>query len=366
MDPITELKALRHELNTFTKSVNAGDTVSNEQAARIDTVLERSAELAEIVDRGRKAADAARPFAEATFEEDADGNVTRSVEAKAFLTPEALKRTIHAEVKAGTKAFVAGGSQATATQFDTNPTPLARPIADLNLVNVLPVTVRSEENYSFLKQTIRTNNAAVAAIGTQKPTSVFTVASVPGKLDRVAHLSEYIDTYLLADNESLESFLTTEMANGIWAKINALGVAAFTGATGTTTQAFQGNAMDSIYLGASKAEDLGFHPDVVLISRADFDAIALAKDTAGNYLYRTPGDSRINGLAPIISTGLAAKQAIVLDSSKVGISVDKLGVLTKWDAITKLDYNQTRVLVETRAAIDIFAPAAIVKVGTAV
>lgn len=285
---------------------------------------------------------------------------------KSYLTPEAFKRTIRAEVESGAKALVAGGSVATATSFDGTPVPLARPVADLSLFNVLPVTVRETEDYTFTKQTVRNDQAAVVAVGTQKPTSVYTFGNVPNKLVRVAHVSQFIDSYLLADSQAAESFLVNEMTNGVWKKVNSLGVTTFAGTAGITTQAFQGNAMDSIYLGSSKAIDLGFSPDVVLISRADFDTLMLAKDSAGNYLYRNPNDSRINGLAPIISAGLPAKSAIVLDTSKIGLSVDRAGTLTKWDAITRLDYNEARVLVEARVAFDVVAPESIVKVGTAV
>ena len=91
----------------------------------------------------------------------------------------------------------------------------------------------------------------------------------------------------------------------------------------------------------------------------------VAKDTAGNYLYRNPEDSRLNGLHPVIVTGLPAKTALVLDSSRVGISTDKIGMVYEWDTLTRKSFNEANVLVEGRFSFDIFAPASIVKVGTA-
>lgn len=364
MDPKSELKTIQARMAVIVDGYKSSGDLTDAQTTELQELNDRATELKAAILRAEKSADEQHRVAGEPIDQSAP-TFGAPVGMKGFLTPEALKRTIDAEVKSGTKAFVAGGSTLTATSLDPNPVALARPLADLSLFNILQVTTRDKKDYAYLRQTVRTNNAAPVATGAQKPTSVYTVESVTAQLQVVAHISEYIDTYLLQDNANLEGFLSSEMTSGLWTKVNALGVAAISGATGAGTQAFTNNAMDSIYLGASAAEDLGYHPDAVLISRADWNAIALAKDTAGNYLYRTPGDSRINGLVPIISTGLAAKTAVVFDSSQVGLSVDKQGVQLKWDPFTKLDYNQARLLTEARVGFDILAPKAIVKVGTA-
>lgn len=297
---------------------------------------------------------------------DGESYVAGRSDQKGFLTPTAVKQMVAASAAPLAKALVAGGSTTTAVQFDNNPLVLATPPANLGLLGVIPVIKRSTPTYSYLRQSIRTNNAAVVAAGAQKPVSIFTTESITNTVKVVAHTSEYVDSYLLRDNANLEGFLASELQNGIFQKVTALAVAAYSGTAGITTQAFTTNAMDSIYLGAGKAADLGYTPDVLLISRADYDAILLAKDTAGNYLYKRDDDSRINGLYPVIATGLPTKSAIVLDSSKVAISTDQDGILTKWDPYTKLDFNQVRALVEGRFEFDVLAAPSIVKVGTAV
>lgn len=361
-NPVEELKALRHELDTFTKSVNAGDDIPAEKAARIDTVLARSAELAEAVQRAEKSAGEMRRVAGDFIE---TANLNSALEAKGFLTPEAIKRTARTGGVDGAKALIAGGSMATPVALDTVPVKLGVPGVNLGLLNVLQVIKRDTPKYSYLRQTVRTNNAAVVEPGALKPTSVFTLANVDNELDVVAHESEYIDKYLIRDNDNLETFVQNEMTDGLFAKVTALGVTTFAGTAGITTQAFQGNVMDSIYLGAAKASDLGYAPDVLLISRADYDTLMLAKDGQGNYLYRNAEDSRLHGLQPVIVTGLAAKSALVLDSNRVAISTDKIGLVTEWDKLTRKAYNAANVLVEGRFSFDVFSPASIVKVGTA-
>lgn len=296
----------------------------------------------------------------------ADGGYTRTAaEAKGFITPASIKRMAAAQAaNIEAKGLVAAGSNVTSVEFDPQPQVLARPGANLGILDVIAVKTRNSAKYTYVRQTVRTNNAAVVAAGALKPTSVFTVEEVEGSLDVVAHMSEYVGTYLLKDNEALQGFLTSELQAGIFAKVAELAATEFAGTTGAQTQAFVDNEMDSIYLGTSKAAALGYNPDVVLLPRATFDAIMLAKDADGNYLYRKAEDSRINGLYPVIVDGLT-DQALVIDSSKVGISVDKQGVETKWDTMSRFDYNELRALVEGRFAVDVFAAPAIVVVETA-
>jgi HK97 family phage major capsid protein len=291
-----------------------------------------------------------------------------SREAKGYITASSIKSMVQnaaPQAAKETKAFVAVGTTTTAVTLDNNPIKLGTPPVNLGLLGVIPVTKRSTPSYKYLRQTVRTNNAAVVPAGSLKPTSVLTSAEVENTLAVVAHMSEYVSTYILQDNENLNGFLTSELTDGIFAKVTALAVAAYAGTAGITTQAFSSNIMDSLYLGASKVADLGYNPDTVLITRANLDTLALAKDTAGNYLYRSDIDNgRLGTMSIVVVSGLAANTALVLDSNKVGISTDTAGLLTKWDAYTRFDYNETRALVEGRFAFDVYAAPAIVRVAT--
>ena len=65
----------------------------------------------------------------------------------------------------------------------------------------------SSPEFAYLRQTTRTNNAAVVAEGAVKPTRVYTVAKLPNSLVVVAHLSEGIPRFWLIDQVSLETFI---------------------------------------------------------------------------------------------------------------------------------------------------------------
>ena len=71
---------------------------------------------------------------------------------------------------------------------------------------MLGVKTHTTAEYAFLRQTARTNNAAVVAEGATKPTSVYSVIRVEQSLAVVAHLSEGIPRYWLLDTTSLETF----------------------------------------------------------------------------------------------------------------------------------------------------------------
>lgn len=360
-----ELSAIQVKLSGI---VDGAKAAGRDLTATEVTTIERDSERAIALKakiNGLKNAD--RMASIHTGEDDAyNGGVGfQAAEAKGFITPASFKSMAREATAPLAKALVAGGSSATPVALNESPLKLATPPANLGILGVVPVVKRDTPTYSYLRQSLRDNNADVVAAGEQKPTSTFTVETVPATLQVVAHLSEYVDSYVLRDNANLEGFLESELRDGIFAKVTALAVAAFAGVTGAQTQAFSDNAMDSLYLGASKASELGYNPDVVLISRATLDAINLAKNADGEYLYRKAEDSRINGLFPVVATGLPADTAIVLDSSKVSISTDKDGILTKWDAITRMDHNEVRALVEGRFQTDILAAPSIVKVAVA-
>ena len=89
-----------------------------------------------------------------------------------------------------------------------------------------------------MRQTVRTNNAAVVAEGAVKPTSVYTVNKVPNSLVVVAHLSEAIPRFWLIDQVSLETFVSNELEYGLRLAVEAKVLADVNGTSGIQTQAY--------------------------------------------------------------------------------------------------------------------------------
>jgi hypothetical protein len=70
---------------------------------------------------------------------------------------------------------------------------------------MLPTKQHTSAEYAYLRQSVRTNNAAIVAEGAAKPTSVYSVVRVENSLQVIAHLSEGIPRYWLLDNQPLGS-----------------------------------------------------------------------------------------------------------------------------------------------------------------
>ncbi len=90
-----------------------------------------------------------------------------------------------------------------------------------SLLDVLPVKSHPTPEYAYLRQSVRTNNAAVVAEGAAKPTSVYSVVRVEQSLVIVAHLSEGIPRYWLLDNSALETFVDAEMTFALQLAVEA-------------------------------------------------------------------------------------------------------------------------------------------------
>ena len=72
------------------------------------------------------------------------------------------------------------------------------------MLDLLPTKQHTSAEYAYLRQSVRTNNAAIVAEGAAKPTSVYSVVRVENSLQVIAHLSEGIPRYWLLDNQALE------------------------------------------------------------------------------------------------------------------------------------------------------------------
>lgn len=290
---------------------------------------------------------------------------------------KALARNIsQSSIDPRTKALVASGARTTAIELREEIAEQGRP--PQSILDVLTTRLVSP-TYSFLRQTVRTNNAAPVVTGGTKPTSTYTVESVDGKLVVVAHVSEQIDHYTLGDNANLERFVEDEMFHGLRVALenqilNGNGTApnlrGILNTSGIQTQVFATDKLTSIRKAITKLESQGYVPGLLALSAGDWEAIELLAATSGATDVRgvpvDPVTRRLWGVQAVVSNVLPADTAIVLDNSAVAVDTD--GQLdTRWsDAVTD-DFlkNYVRCRVESRFGISVFKPAAIVSVETA-
>ena len=103
----------------------------------------------------------------------------------------------------GMKALAPSGAAVVGQEFKPDPVSLGQPA--LSLLDVIPVTAHAQPEFAYMRQTVRTNLAAVVAEGLTKPTSMLSVTRIEQSLAVVAHLSAGVPRYWLLDSSALEA-----------------------------------------------------------------------------------------------------------------------------------------------------------------
>ncbi len=225
----------------------------------------------------------------------------------------------------GLKALVTSGSVAVSVPL--SPEPIALPQRARFVLELMPAVEAEGGNYAYLKQTVRTNNAAPVADGATKPTSIYTLLRVDDTTKVIAHLSERIPRFYVEDAPLLRSFIQNEMFYGIQAALdgqiltgngtgaNLRGITATTGigvvTTGTDALARTRTALTTI-----QSADLV--PDAYVFTPSDWakvEGVAMSQ-FAANSGVGSPVDGMTRtlwGVPVVVSTSLANGTALLGD-----------------------------------------------------
>ena len=278
--------------------------------------------------------------------------------------------------RTGTKALTASGQQTISVPMLNEIQATGRP--PQSILDVLPARVVAAQ-YAYMRQSVRDLKAAPVAQGATKPTSEMSLETIEQALTVVAHLSEPIPQYVLADNADIERFVADELIYGLRRAVETQFVAGtgiapqmtgLTTASGLQIQAFSASPLESIRKAITKLEGVGYSPDLLIISATDWETVELsmAADTAVSYR-GVPVDAvarRLWGVQAVISTSLPTKTAFVLD--RTALALDSDGQIdVRWSDTTGDDFakNQVRARVEGRFNWSLFKPTGVVKISTA-
>jgi HK97 family phage major capsid protein len=219
-------------------------------------------------------------------------------------------------------AALTGGSLAVSVPLNPVPVTLGRRTDFLR--QLIPGSDAPNGQYSYMKQTVRTNNAAVVAPGAVKPKSIYTLARVNDYTRTIAHMSEPLNRNDLADASLLQAFIDGELRYGLDLAIdvqilNGAGTAEMTGITlesGIQLQAFATDIITTIRKSITKLEVSDLSADGIAMNPADWEKVELAAMAA--YAAKdgmpTPVDSMRRSLfgVPVVSTNaMTAGSAIV-------------------------------------------------------
>lgn len=298
------------------------------------------------------------------------------------LTAAALREAASGAVTTG---FVTGGqknlSLTDATAVAVVPPglrPLGRPASILDLVDAQATATPS---FRFLRQTSRVNRAAVVAPGAVKPQSDYGITPVDRTLQVVAHLSDSIDEYALADVANLTSFVQAELEYGLGlavesALFNDTGAAGelhgIAGESGVQVQAYADDLLSTTRRAVTKIEALGYSGGAFVVSPADLETIDLATASGSGEFQnaRAPFDraeAKLWGVPVVVSTVLEPGEAYLIGQDSLLIYSDPgAAIRVQWDRVNDdFSRNQIRCRLEGRFEIAVTRPEAIVKVATA-
>jgi HK97 family phage major capsid protein len=265
----------------------------------------------------------------------------------------------------GTKALAPSGATVVAQELTPDVVSLGK--APMGLLDVIPVIQHPTPEISYLRQTVRTNAAAVVAAGAQKPTSVYTVTKITNNLAVIAHLSEGIPRHWLIDNSALESWLDSELRYGLQVAVEAKILADVNCTSGIQAQAYATSVLATLRKGVTKLETAGYtasafvlHPadwegvELGLASQAAIEHVGLPYDPATRRLFSVPvttSNAQTAGVGHALATG-----AVALDTDTRGVDVQYSENATA----TSFGTNTVYARCESRYATSIFSPLGVV------
>ncbi|MEG8177239.1 phage major capsid protein [Nocardia terpenica] len=234
-------------------------------------------------------------------------------------------------------------------------------------------------SFSFVRQTVRTNQAAPVPDHGVKPTSVFTVTGIEDRLRVIAHLSEPVPLRLFEDDNpvALEDWLRREMAEGVLDALEHQFVAGdgsgenFTGllhTAGVTTVPYGTAILPTLRRARTQLQMLSERPSAWVLNPLDAEQIDLMREGAeGRYLgngYADPRTDNVFGdITRITSNSVPAGTALLADWSQVRLIV-RHGVRIDVDAGGELFARNEAVLrAEGRFGLAVLRPQAVAVVS---
>lgn len=359
MDPKKQLAELKAAMAAVVaKAEAAGRHITEAELTDLEAKAAQAAHLQKTIDiaeRGSAILDRFRQGAD----DDGDGGSKGS-----FID---FKRTAQ---KVGTKAI---GSDLTPIQFVSQIAPATNQVPT-SLLRVIPF-VRRDSVYTYLRNTVRTNNAAPVAEGALKPTSLYTLTPVESSLRVFAHLSEPIPHYLLADNAEIRRFLEQEFANGLDQAIQAQivsgsGVAPNLLGWLNTSGIITVTGVDLLTTARKGIQSLtsrGLVPDFIAVAPGDWTTALTTRNTSGGFDFApdTPvneAQTRMWGVQVIETPAVAAGTVWVVAQGAVALSGDgQVGVRWADQVADDFEKNMVRLRVETRVNSDVYTPGGLVK-----
>lgn len=378
MNPKEKLIALQKAMQAIVDGAKAsGRELTKDEIAEITAKAEEATALKEAIDRSEKSQELMDSIGRMST--DVEHLVVDLVE-DGFLAltgrgakSAAASMSSRIRERRGAKAFLTPGTEVFATPLESL-SPLEVQRIPTSVLEVLKSTQRSTPQWRYLRQVATANNAAIVAPGAVKPTSPITIEEKDGKVHVFAHLTEPIDKYMLEDNDTLQSFIASQMLYGLGWKLEAEvlsgdGTAGhLTGILNTSGIQLQAAGVDKVTTlrtAATQIEVLGYSTDVYVMNPLDWADIETQRATSGTFDLGGPIDRaqrRVWGTQVVTSNGMPAGTALAMDLDAATVDRDTRGVQVEWDRSQGFTTNQIIGRVEGRFGLSVYRPDAIIKI----
>jgi HK97 family phage major capsid protein len=368
------LKAAKDIVDAARKAGRTSLTESERQ--QVDAHLAKADELRPLIEKAEEDS--------AIFRRLEDGFGSRGSKHQRFDARNAVVKAVGDFVSR--KAIATGTNEvAPAGLVVAEPIPLGRVAQDL--LSVIPTeALEVPPTFAYVRQTMRTNNAAAVAAGGTKPTSVYNTQRIEDRLRVIAHMSEPIDKYWLEDLPGLRTFVGDELGFGLNVAVenqvlNGDGVGEnMTGmlaVSGIQTQAFSTDMFETLRKALTKVQLLGGRDVVIALHPTDWEAMDLVRvgttnqflvgstvrqSVTGGEVSAPTGSSALLswGIPVVLSNAVPVGTGVVFDRSAVGLRTDR-AIELAWDASTGFSKNQLFARCEGRFGLIIRNPSLIVE-----
>ena len=223
-------------------------------------------------------------------------------------------------------------------------------------------------NFSYLRQSLRENLAAVVPEGQLKPTSNYELVCIEDSLDVYPHLSSPAPRFWLMYSVALEQFLASELEYGLQTAVEAGALATINGTSGIMLQVHATSPLVVLRKSLTTLTVQGYDPAFLLVNPVDWEACELALSTTNSIEHHgLPYDAsarRLFGVPVVVSNAQAAGVSHAVGQGAIGLDVDGRGVQIDWSENATADSfarNEVVARCEGRYACSVFRPGAIVK-----
>lgn len=265
-----------------------------------------------------------------------------------------------------------------------------RPLTILDLVPIQPL--EGTDTFSVLRETARTNNAAVVAAGANKPTSVYSLVKIDETVKTIAHLSEPIPRQTLSDAPLVRQYLDGSLRQGVMLAyeneiVNGDGtgehIEGLDAVSGTLDQAWSTDLATTARKAITLIEGQNIFNSQFLMNPADWERFDLMQDNEARFFSGGPlqvtGSSspvvdrarrRLWGHDVALSVTVAAGTGWLVDWAGSTIGREREGVQVDWSenvydsgaGKTDFERNLLRFRAEGRFGFLVTRPSGVVEI----